>query len=257
MNLKPIAIPSACLLAGLLIGRLLPGSSQHGMAGDPGEPPVARTPPDTRPQQPHPDTQTRESNRPATPAAGAREAAGAAKGEITVPTSLISGLSQAVGARKLEQDLFSGDGMVEDALQITDREKAAIQTAWKASLQKIRDIETASMRSEEIDEWSVRITVPDLSSSMSQFGGDFRAKVNDALGENRSQAFLAAKQVDRMFSPPQGERSCTVTTEEIGDGQWRYRMTLADPNGNRVWVGASIPDDIRHLTDAAQIKPSL
>jgi hypothetical protein len=34
-------------------------------------------------------------------------------------------------------------------------------------------------------------------------------------------------------------------------------MTLEGAGGHRVWVGNSIPDEIRHLTDAASIISSL
>lgn len=113
------------------------------------------------------------------------------------------------------------------------------------------------MTSEELNEWSVRINLPDLATSFTSLGDDFRSTVHGALGENRGEAFLAVKQIDGMFSPLGGARSYTVTSESIGDGNWRYRMTLEGESGTRVWVGASVPEELRHLTDGANIAPSL
>lgn len=104
------------------------------------------------------------------------------------------------------------------------------------------------MTTEDIDDWTVRITVPDLATSIRPLAGEFRSEVSQALGGDRSKAFLAAKQIDTVFSPPVGERTYEVTSESVGDGQWRFRMNLSGPEGNRVWVGDTIPEEIRHLT---------
>ena len=180
-----------------------------------------------------------------------------AAGHAWIPLALIRELSLAAGVRRLDLPIFGEDQRVEQALEITEVEKATIQNAWDAAVDRVRGVEAATMKSEEIDEWSVRITVPDAAPTMAGIASDFRARVGQALGGDRAAAFLAAKQVDAVFTPPEGERTVMVTTEEIGDGRWRYRMDLEGPQGSRVWVGETLPDEIRHLTDAAGIVPAL
>lgn len=176
---------------------------------------------------------------------------------VEIPTGLLMELSAAAGTRASGANLFGGDGRVEELLGITDREKADIQTAWKGALVKIRAIEAASVKTEVKDDGSVRISLPDLSQSLAPAGEKFRSTVRAALGENRSETFLTVKQVDSVFTPMAGERIYTVAPEETGNGGWRFHMILEDPGGRRVWVSDTIPDEIRHLTDAARIIPSL
>jgi hypothetical protein len=174
---------------------------------------------------------------------------------VLVPSALIGELSLAAGTRTLDQELFGPDGRIEQALGIDDYEREAIQSAWQASRQRIRELEAASMKRENVDEWSVQITVPDISASMASLGHDFGAEVRRALGDNRSEAFLAAKQIESIFSPPVGERSYTVSAEEVGDGEWRFRMILESPGESKVWVGATIPNEIRHLAGDLRLAP--
>ena len=170
---------------------------------------------------------------------------------------MLEELSQTAGTRTVGQNLFSGDGKVERMLKITDQEKAVIQTAWKGTQQKLRDLEARSMTSVADDDGAVTITVPDLSASTGEIGAGFSSEVRKSLGENRSDIFLAVKQVDRMFSPEAGEQTYKVEPKPTGDGGWRFHMTLESPGGRRVWVSETIPDEISHLTDVAQIRRSL
>ena len=176
---------------------------------------------------------------------------------LTVPASLIAELSKGSGIRTLGQELFSNDGKSEEILKITDREKAVIQTAWRSTRDKVRALEVKSSKAEDLEDGSVCITVLDLADAMGSAGCGFYDSVRGALGENRGDVFLAMKRVDRVFAPPPGERSYKVSVESIGDGRWRYHMTLEDPTGQRVWVSENIPNEIRHLTDAAQISPQM
>lgn len=258
MNLKSTAISIVCLIVGLLVGRMLPDSSPT--------PPQDVTPQEnvTRPARDGSHTtysHHEPEDRKSLPDGGQSTDTSPENLEngamINVPVELIYSLSIAAGPRKIDQDLFSGDGAVEEALEITDHEKAVIQTAWRDSLGKIRDIEASSIQTEAIDEWSQRITLPELSPSMASLGSGFSSQVRNALGEDRGEAFLAAKQVERMFAGPIGERAFTVTTEEVGDGQWRFRIELESGDGRRMWVGENIPAELRHLTDAAGISPAL
>ncbi len=122
---------------------------------------------------------------------------------------------------------------------------------------EIREIEAASSTSAELEDGSVRISVPDLSNAMTGAGENFRASVRGILGDDRGEVFLAMKQADRLFSTPEGGRTYVVTVEETGAGDWRFRMTQEGSDGRRMWVGDRIPDEIRHLTDPARIVASL
>ena len=118
---------------------------------------------------------------------------------MVVSKELINQLSLAAGTRSAGLSLFSKDGKLEESLQIADREKAEIQTAWRESLQKIRDLEAASSTAVDLDDGSVRITVPVLAIEMGDVGELFQSSVKSSLGENRGDVFLAMKQIDRIF----------------------------------------------------------
>lgn len=176
---------------------------------------------------------------------------------VVVPASLLGELSQAAGMRSLGQDLFSQDGKMEQYLQITDREKSAVQHAWRVSRKQVRALEARAARAEDLEDGSVRITVPDLSEGVVGLGRDFLTSITDTLGENRADVFLQMKQVDQIFAPSAGERVYQVKVESTGDGRWRYHMSYESPAGRKVWVGDSIPEEIRHITDASKIDPEM
>ena len=254
--MKTIVACILSLLAGIALGWVLPKKSLHsdGVQGDESKPERASA------ERTHPrpvDVGPSEA-----PSAQQMFVASGLQEEpeedlVAVPKSLIKELSLAAGSRTVGQALFSKDGKVEATLQIVDREKAALQTTWRSSREKIRALEARSAQAEDLEDGSVRITLPDLTDDMQGVGKEFHTSVRGILGDNRGEIFLAMKQADQLFAPPAGERSYTVSPEATGDGGWRFRMTLEDANGQRVWVGEGIPEEIRHLTDAAQIIPSL
>ncbi len=176
---------------------------------------------------------------------------------VVVPATLIGELSLAAGERSWGQDLFSQDGAVEQYLQITDREKKEVQQAWRAAQKEMREYESHAAKTEDLEDGSVKITVPDMSLAMKGFGDDFNASVKKSLGENRADAFLQMKQVGRVMEPVEGDQVYTVRVEAAGDGRWRYHMSYESPEGRRIWVGESVPEEIRHLTDAAKINPQM
>jgi len=256
MNIKSFALPTLTLLIGIFIGWILPGGKSAKA------PALAKNLPSVhesaKGKAARKTAVGRSDRRPPGEVVVPSEKSPASEPEmIRVPASLIESLSIAAGVRKMNQELFLPSDRIAEALRITDPEKAAIQTGWRDIRQKINQLETASMESEHIDEWTERITVADLSKSMVSLGNGFRTKVHETLGDDRSEAFLAAKQVDRMFSPPPGEKIYTVTSEAVGDGNWRYHFKMEGPEGQRVWVGGNVPDELRHLTDATRISPSL
>lgn len=176
---------------------------------------------------------------------------------VVVPAALVGKLSQAAGTRSLGQDLFSQDGEVELYLQITDREKKEVQQAWRTVQKEMREYESNASQTEDLEDGSVKITVPDMSLVMKGFGDDFNAAIKDSMGGNRAAVFLQMKQVDRILTPVEGDQVYTVKVEAAGDGRWRYHMSVESPSGRRVWVGENVPEEIRHLTDAAKINPEM
>jgi hypothetical protein len=257
MNTKTIAACTACLLLGAFIGRSLTseagaGKSPVAAVHNPEKPapPRNQIADSINETAPNPDTKQSEGNL-------EKEVAHQIRGLVTVPAALIGELSLAAGARKGGQELFGKDDRIAELLKITDREKAVIQTAWRASREEIRNLEVSSMKTEEVDEWTVRISVPEQTQSLASLGEGFRKQIHEALGENRAETFIAAKQTDTAFSPPPGDRSYVVTSEEAGDGNWRYRFELDGPAGRRVWVGGNIPEELRHLTDTVGVPTSL
>jgi len=258
MSLKTIAICLACLATGLVVGRLLPretrverpqvadfpkgGRAPGERAGEPARAWTSRAAGvETSAEQRHGDPISDSGF------------GGSQERMVVVPAALLAELSLASGHRSLDQALFSQDGRIEELLRITDREKAGVQTAWRESRQKVRDLETASALRDSLEDGSLRIILPDLSAARKQVGDQFGSSLKGILGENRGETFLAIKQVGQTFESTDGGRSYLISPEEIGDGRWRFRMTLEDADGQRVWVGETIPNELRHLVGDAQL----
>lgn len=262
MSPKTIAICLACLAAGLVAGRLLPREVriEHPQAADfakGGRTSGARTLEPTRAWSSRAgaesaDTGTSGEHRPSDPLPDAGFGDSPER-LVVVPAALLAELSLSGSHRTLDQALFSEDGRIEELLRITDREKAGVQTAWRESRQKVRDLETASALREPLEDGSLRITLPDLSAARKRVGDQFGSSLKGILGENRGETFLAAKQIGQVFESAEGEHTYLVSPEEIGDGRWRFRMTLEDAGGQRVWVGETIPNELRHLVGDARL----
>ncbi len=262
MSLKNIASCLVCLAAGLVLGRLLPRETriERPQAADVakgGRTSGAKTVEPTRAWSSRPTgggvvdgTSGEYRSSDPVPDSGFGDSP---ERLVVIPAALLAELSLAGGNRTLDQALFSQDGRIEELLRITDREKAGVQTAWRASRQKVRDLETASALREPLEDGSLRITLPDLSTARKRVGDQFGSSLKGILGENRGETFLATKQIGRVFEPTEGERTYLVSPEEIGDGRWRFRMTVEDAGGQRVWVGETIPNELRHLVGEAQL----
>lgn len=255
LKMKMTVCAVTCLAAGFLIGRWLPATNDNSIL--PQEITAAGS-------AVEPNTRTRMPVQPAPAVSGKAEqgketkTAEQAEGMVWIPASLLGELSAAGGKRAAGQGIFGADDKIDEILGISDSEKAMIQTAWKQTQEKLRELETVSMKSEVSDDGSVvTITVPDLSARTAEVGDGFGSEIREALGENRSEVFLAVKQVDRMLSPEPGARTYRIEPEETGDGGWRYHITLEGPGSRRVWVSDTIPEEISHLTDVASIRRSL
>lgn len=211
-----------------------------------------------------PSTQSRHSARVYT-AAGQAELAkqsGLAKptkdgGLVVVSSSLLQAMGKRASSLSIEQDLFSRDGKVESALQISDSEKAAVQQAWRGLREGVRKLEVASSTAVDLEDGSVRITVPNVAQDLGDLAQQFRDGVRISLGDNRAQAFLAMKQVGGMFDQQGTESAYTVRMEATGNGRWRYHISSEKGDQRKTWVGESVPSALRHLTDAATINPNL
>jgi len=265
-NLKTLAMAAACLLLGVVIGRMLPadgvGEVQKAnesvatwQTGEPRPPGDERSVPDRRTSS-EPSGEVEAGDGKAETETAVVKPVGDEK-MLWVPASVLETLSQAAGTRTSGQNLFSGDGKIEEILKITDQEKAKIQTAWKETQDKLREMEAGAMKSEVSEDKSVvTITVPDLTARTKEIGESLGNTIRNSLGESRSNVFLAVKQVDRMFTPEAGEQTYRIEPEEVGDGGWRYHITLEGPSGRRVWVSETIPDEVGHLTDVASMRHS-
>jgi hypothetical protein len=176
---------------------------------------------------------------------------------VVVTTDLIARLSQSGSSRNLGQALIDPDGAIEQALQISEQEQAQIQTSWESTKQGLKEQEVRASLIQEMEDMSVRITIPEMASQLDVISKQFNQSVQRTLGQNRGDVFLAAKQVDQALAKSSAERTYTIVAESPKEGEWRFNMTLESPAGRRVWVGESIPDEIRHLTDAAKIFPTI
>jgi hypothetical protein len=178
-------------------------------------------------------------------------------GQVVVSTDLIEVLSTGEANRNLGQALLDPEGAIEQALQLSEQEQSQISTRWDETKRRIQELEVRSSKVEEMEDLSERITVPEMTQQLEAVGSQFRQSVRQALGPNRGDVFLASKQIDQVIKKSAKERTYTIVAESPKEGEWRFNMTLESPAGRRVWVGDSIPDEIRHLTDAAQIFPTI
>lgn len=176
---------------------------------------------------------------------------------VTVPASLIRGITNTPPITSCRNDLFRKDDQVEALLKISPHERERMEQAWELSRKKVESLEVSTSRSEVNEDGSVSITVPDLSQSLKPVGEAFSDELELVLGPERGRLFLAMKQVGRVFTPECGERKHHIAVESVGDGNWRYHMTYEDEHNRRVWVGDGVPNEIRHITDAARVQPSL
>lgn len=250
LKLRIIAACLVCLVAGLVVGRLIPveprGMRDSSISEREG---LSRSTADAPARSDANEHSARLSQN-----------SGFVTSEeslVLVPPALLAELSLAGGIRSIDHPLISRDGKIEGLLGITEREKAALQTRWRESRETVRKVEAGAAIAEDLEDGSVRLTLPDLTAQREATARRFFSSVTGILGDNRGEVFLAVKQAQRAFAS-QGENwSCIVAPESIGDGRWRFHMTMEGAGGRRVWVGETIPNEIRHLTDAVGVIPSM
>ncbi len=176
---------------------------------------------------------------------------------IRIRVDLLQTLAKSRGSRRLDQSLLEESDPIEAALGLTDDEKTRIRVRWEALLGELRAVEAGVLKTEDLEDGSVRLRLPDLSRERGRLASGFKDNLESTLGRDRAVAFSALKQLEGVLSENSGERSVTIKVESVGQNQWSYRMTLEDGAGKRVWVGGNIPDELRHLADAAGIYPTV
>jgi hypothetical protein len=177
--------------------------------------------------------------------------------KISVPITLLESLSLSKSTRSIGQPILDENDPVEAALGLTSVEKERILNDWQRSCENLRRLEVGALDSKDLEDGTVLMNLPNLSRERKEIAGQFMDSLNQTLGTERGAAFYATKQVNNMFAADSGERSIAVKVESVGNNKWSYRMSLNDASGSRVWVGDSIPLEIRHLADAAGIFPTI
>jgi hypothetical protein len=176
---------------------------------------------------------------------------------ISVPISLLKSLSHAKSNHTMGQAILDDNDPVEAALGLSSVEKDRIRNDWQRACEDVRNIEIKELTTKDLEDGSVVMSLPDLSKQRKEIAEKFMTSLTQTLGPERGEAFYATKQVDSRFAADAGERAITIKVESAGKGQWSYRMSLEDTSGSRVWVGESIPLEIRHLADAAGIQSTI
>lgn len=175
---------------------------------------------------------------------------------VVVPTSLLGLYSNTSTSQILRAGLFANSKEIQQALKITDQEKAQMQRNWREVRKQMKRIELNAAKVEELENGAVKINVPDLKESYMGLGRDFEQSLVNVLGENRATAFSAAQHLEGVFSP-EGEASYTVRMESTGNGYWRYHISQSGAQGGGTWVGTKVPAHLRHLTERANIVSEL
>ena len=175
---------------------------------------------------------------------------------VVVPTSLLGKYSKSSTSQILRAGLFANSKEIQQALKITDQEKAQMQRNWREVRKQMKRVERDAAKVEELENGAVKIQVPDLKESYMGLGRDFEQSLVNVLGENRATAFSAAQHLEGVFSPV-GEASYTIRMESTGNGYWRYHISQSGAQGGGTWVGTKVPVYLRHLTERANIVSEL
>lgn len=154
-------------------------------------------------------------------------------------------------------NLFGSDHRLEEVLQIEEQEKMAIQQLWRSHKTRIKELQLNAAEIEEHEDGSVSFYIPDLSAEYEREQTVLSRELRNVLGEDRGTVFETIKQTNQRLKLKEGETQYVLRIEATGNGQWRYRTEVEDLDGQRVWVGASIPESLRHLTDAVGVQAKL
>ncbi len=252
VEMKHALISVGCLLVGLMVGYWIPDESPEETGSGISQ---------VRQEVVH---STRSSDRPTTagfersaPDRDPGEVRLSSSGWVSVPTEFLQELSSTHAVQSSRSDLFGNDAVLLNALGISEGEKESLERHWAEIRQEVQKVEVRESRALQLDDGSVEIKIPDLSRVISPVGDDFQGRVEKVIGKDRASVLMAVKKIDQALGSESGERRYHIAVEAVGDGDWRYHMTYEAGDARRVWVGESVPNEIRHITDAARVTPSL
>lgn len=178
-------------------------------------------------------------------------------GGVAVAADLLTDLGLPGSVTSFKHELIVKGGKIEEYLGLNEEEEKDLQAAWAQARDEIRAAETASATWEELEDGAVRIVRPLLPVDLQRIERGFSGQVIALLGPERGEVFTALKGTAKAFAPAAAETVYTVVSEATGDGGWRFRMTQEVDGQRRVWVGGKIPEELRHLADAAGIVETL
>lgn len=174
--------------------------------------------------------------------------------ELVISRSFLAELSSASKKRTIKNRLFDREDLIAEHLNITVGEKAQIESLWNTIKEEIEYLESSRCIVNIPGDGPAVITVPDLSTELPAVSQGLRVQLESILGEQRASIFSSAKQLESIVETSQGERHYEIKFEPIPNARWRYHITSSGEAGKRTWVTEdNIPEEIRHLTDAANI----
>ncbi|MGB0743351.1 MAG: hypothetical protein ACPGSB_02390 [Opitutales bacterium] len=167
---------------------------------------------------------------------------------VVIPADFISELSRSGHIRKLEGKLFPADGKLAASLQIDEQEKTLLESNWVRFREQIRKLEADSASIKALDDGTLQIIMPELRMELAPLKDRFRATAIETIGDNRANVLFAASQLDSLVEKMGEARKMVVRAEETGNGGWRFRTEIEGPNGKHAFVGDKIPPAVRNLT---------
>ncbi len=177
-------------------------------------------------------------------------------GLITVSAEMLQKINKFPAVHPRHQQLFYRNDQVLELLKITEQEQARLEEAWTTRRTEVESLESLHSSRRDMQDGSALITVPDLSDVLAAVERELSEQVHQALGDERGDLLIRLKHLDGVFMPKTGERTYQVRVEAAGNGQWRYHTDYRDDSNHHVWVGEDLPQEIRHITDAARIAPT-
>ncbi len=175
---------------------------------------------------------------------------------IEIDSATLERLALQMGARVPEFHLFEADDPSLDFIGITESEKVSLEEAWEGAKEGMKGYAAqVSVYRWEDDDSSVAITVPPLGEEGARQREFLAGEIREILGETRASGFLALKRIGEVFGSGGEEQKYTIFVEFAGNGFERYRIIRRIGDEERQWIADAIPDEIRHLTNAAGIEP--
>ena len=180
----------------------------------------------------------------------------AGDGLVTVSAEMLQKINKFPPVHPRHVQLFYQNDEVLEMLKITEQEQARLEEVWTMRRAEVESLESFHSSRQDMEDGSALITVPDLSDVLTAVERELSEQVRQTLGDERGDLLIRLKHLDGVFMPKTGERTYQVRVEAAGNGQWRYHTDYRDDSNHHVWVGEDLPQEIRHITDAARIAPT-